>query len=122
MTIIDTISALEATRRKAMLAGDTDTLARLIGAECTYVHSTGAVDSGADYVAKLRRGDFAYEAIEIDQQSIHLNDSVATVVFRMRAGLVVGDVRRDATCRCTAVWVTSGTTHALTAFQSTPIA
>jgi hypothetical protein len=120
-TSVDDVAALEAARIAAAVACDAETLARLIDPQCTYVHSTGDVDTGSGYVDKLRRGVFSYDYIDVDQRSIRPLPFVTIVVFRMHASLRVDGVSAQTSSRCTTVWVATDSTHRLNAFHATPI-
>ena len=48
--------AAEERRTRAMAASDVAALAEFIDDDCRYVHSSGAVDTKASYLEKLRLG------------------------------------------------------------------
>ena len=54
MTTNDEILALDARRRKAMVAGDTAELETLLHRDLTYTHSSGAVDTKSSYIGGVR--------------------------------------------------------------------
>ncbi|HEY0229136.1 MAG TPA: nuclear transport factor 2 family protein, partial [Mycobacterium sp.] len=123
MTCIDDIVlALEDRRIASMISGDAEALATLISPACRYVHSSGDSDTGRAYLDKVRSGVFGYEAADIDERSDVVSAAnVATIVFRMRATVRVGTVRRQTFDRCTAVWADRDTAFQLVAFQATPL-
>ncbi|AHH18585.1 hypothetical protein NONO_c38010 [Nocardia nova SH22a] len=118
MTTTRSVPDLERTRIAAMVAGDIDTLATLLNDSCVYIHSTGAVDTGQSYLDKLRRGEFGYDAIDVDEMSTITEGDVTVIAFRMSADIRVGDQHRHSVSRCTAVWSAPGS---LICFQATPL-
>lgn len=111
---------LERRRIGAMLARDVATLEGLFAPSCTYIHSTGAVDTGQSYLAKLAAGDFSYDAIDIDDQSVVTDGPIAVVQFRMTADIRLAGGARHGVTRCSSVWVADGQTCHLLLFQGTP--
>lgn len=120
MITAERILGLEARRTELMIEGDADALAALLHPRCRYIHSTGAVDTREGYLTKLRDGVFAYRAIEATEQEVTLTESVATVVFRMDARIVVSGAERAASSRCAAVWSRTEPPELLS-FQATPL-
>jgi hypothetical protein len=120
--IDDIVLALEDRRISSMISGDIEALAALISPACCYVHSSGDFDTGRAYLDKVRNGVFGYEAADIDERSVVVSAAnVATIVFRMRATVRVGTVRRQTFDLCTAVWTDRDTAFQLVAFQATPL-
>jgi hypothetical protein len=60
----------EKRRTRAMVDGDVAALAVLLDIDCRYVHSSGAVDTKAGYLEKLRAGDIGYSWIRPSDQLI----------------------------------------------------
>src|SRR5690242_15984408 len=87
--IADQIEALETARYQAMLAGDADTLAPLLGADLVYGHSTGAVDSKATYLAGVRAQTLTYQAIERAATQVQVYGDAAVASGRARLNVVV---------------------------------
>src|ERR1700712_209054 len=74
---MQTITDREAGLYQAMLGFDYSALDRILSDEVRYIHSTGVVESKAEYFAAMRRGLYEYGAIEITDTRTQLIDSVA---------------------------------------------
>jgi hypothetical protein len=62
---------------KAMLAFDYPALDGILSDEVSYIHSTGVVETKAEYFAAMRRGLYEYGAIEIAGSQTRMFDGVA---------------------------------------------
>jgi hypothetical protein len=62
---------------KAMLAFDYPALDRILSDDVSYIHSTGVVETKAEYFAGMRRGLYEYGAIEIAGSQTRMFDGVA---------------------------------------------
>jgi hypothetical protein len=62
---------------KAMLAFDYPALDRILSDEVSYIHSTGVVETKAEYFGGMRRGLYEYGAIEITGGQTRMFDGVA---------------------------------------------
>lgn len=88
------VLAAERARAEAMTAGDVDALDALLDDECSYVHSTGAIDTKDEYLDRLRTGALVYRTVRISEQEVlELGDGCA-VSHRMDAEMVLGGVVR----------------------------
>jgi hypothetical protein len=56
--------ASNSARFTAMVRGDLTALDTLLGPELSYIHSDGALESKAQFLATLRTGQLRYQAIE----------------------------------------------------------
>jgi hypothetical protein len=73
---------------RAMLAFDYPALDRILSHEVSYIHSTGVVETKAEYVTGMRGGLYEYGAIEILGAQTRMFDGVAitTGVMEMLVG------------------------------------
>ena len=62
---------------RAMLAFDYPALDRILSDEVSYIHSTGVVETKAEYFTGMRRGLYEYGAIEISSSRTRMFDGVA---------------------------------------------
>lgn len=123
MTITtDAAVALEKSRLQAMLAGDVAALRQLISPDCSYVHTTGRLDTGQSYLDNLAHGGFHYESLTAADTVVTAHGSTAVVVCRLAARLVIGSEPVTSVMRCTAVWAEARGSTRMIAFQSTSIA
>lgn len=104
-----------------MVEGDVAALAALIDDDCRYVHSSGAVDTKADYLEKLQAGAIGYAWIRsCDQMLIEVGTGVA-VSHRMEAELILAGVRRRYQSQAVAFWRQTPLGLRLVYFQATAL-
>lgn len=113
------VEGLERSRREAMVARDLGALRELISPRCTYVHSSGLVQSGAEYLDQLTSGSFGYESLDADELDVVVTGPMAVAVSRQTAAMVIDADRHVAVTRCTATWLRHDGQTRLVAFQST---
>ncbi len=65
--------------RKAMVDGDSATLANLVSANLSYGHSGGHIDDKTEFVQKLVSGGSDFVTIEIKAQSINVTKKTAVL-------------------------------------------
>jgi len=84
MTIAQTkessaVSAAVEAFRKATIAGDRSTLDKLAAEELSYGHSSGRLESKAEFIESLASGKSGFSAIELSDQSVNIVDNIALV-------------------------------------------
>jgi hypothetical protein len=116
------VLALEERRRQAMLAGDGPALQGLLADELVYVHSTGACDAKASYLAKLTGGSLQYLELNFSELQVQWLGQAAVVSGRMAAQVSKdGQLKRVASLFMT-VWACgNGGVWRLHAHQGTPL-
>jgi archaellin len=65
--------------RKAMIASDRSALEKLTAAELSYGHSSGRVETKAEYIEALVSGKSGFSAIELAEQTVNVVDKIAIV-------------------------------------------
>jgi len=73
------VSAAVEAWRKAMIAADKSALDKLTTAELSYGHSSGRVETKAEYIEALVSGKSSFSAIALDGQTINVVDKIAIV-------------------------------------------
>ena len=73
------VSAAVEALRKAMVAGDKAALDKIAAAELSYGHSSGRVESKAEFVQAFVSGKSGFSAIELSAQTVNVVDKVALV-------------------------------------------
>ena len=73
------ISAAVENLRKAMVAGDRPALEKLSMEELTYGHSSGRLESKAEFIEALASGKSGFSAIELSDQTVNVVDKIALV-------------------------------------------
>jgi hypothetical protein len=115
------IRALEAQRRVAMLALDTQALEALFDEGLLYLHSTGGRDSRASYLAKLASGAMRYETLTLDVSDVVVRERFALLSGSMTASVrVAGDKPQvlAIASRYEALWMLSANGWRMAAIQS----
>ena len=73
------VTAAVESLRKAMIAGDRSALDKLSADELTYGHSSGRLETKAEFIEALASGKSGFTAIELSDQSVRIVDNVALV-------------------------------------------
>jgi len=73
------ISAAVENWRKAMIAADKSALDKLTTAELSYGHSSGRVETKAEFIEALVTGKSGFSAIELTGQTVNVVDKIAIV-------------------------------------------
>jgi hypothetical protein len=73
------VSAAVEAWRKAMIAADKSALDKLTTAELSYGHSSGRVETKAEYIEALVSGKSGFSAIELAGQTVNVVDKIAIV-------------------------------------------
>ena len=83
-----TLEAAVGALYRAMLAHDIAGLDALLAAECRYVHSTGVVESKAEFLAGVRDGLYEYERVQPNAPQITVDGALAVLfdVIDFRGG------------------------------------
>jgi hypothetical protein len=107
---------------RAMLAFDYPALDGIPSDEVSYIHSTGVVETKAEYIAGLRRGLYEYGAIEIPSGQTHMFDGVALTsgVMEMLVG-ANGSVKHTIRLQHVLIWQQEAGTWRLLLRQATRI-
>lgn len=120
------VLAADARRFAAMVQGDLAALDRLLADDLTYTHSTGQLETKAQFLESLRSGTLRYLSAKPSDQAVRLYGDMAVVTGRaeMKASSQGQDL--VLTMRFTEVWVKSGGANSggawkLAAWQSTRI-
>ena len=73
------VSAAVEAWRKAMIAADRAALESVTTAELSYGHSSGRVETKAEYIEALVSGKSGFSAIELTEQTVNVVDKIAIV-------------------------------------------
>jgi hypothetical protein len=118
----DIITQREAELYRAMLAFDYTALDGLLSDEVSYIHSTGVVETKAEYFAGLRQGLYEYGDITIPSGQTRLFDGVAmtTGVMEMLVG-AKGSAKGTIRLQHVLIWRREASTWRLLLRQATRI-
>jgi ketosteroid isomerase-like protein len=115
------IKKLEDRRFRAMIDGDFDTLANLLGDGLVYTHSTGLSDNHGEYIAKCKKGVFKYRKIERPTENIQVYGDAAVVTGHTKMEVMIDGKPKLLNSRYTNVWVKGPKGWQMVVWQSTPI-
>ena len=118
-TDADDLLAAEDERYDAMVAGDLETLDRLLADEVSYAHSSGVRDTKGQYFAKVRSGYYDYHSIDHPVERVEVLGDTAIVVGRMTADLTVDGTRKTIDNLALAVWTRTADGWRLLAYAPT---
>ena len=116
------ILAADARRFTAMVQGDQAALDGLLADDLTYTHSSGQMESKAQFLESLRSGKLRYLSAQPSDQAVRLYGDTAVVTGRAEIKANNQGQELVLSLRFTEVWVKSGGTWKLTAWQSTKVA
>jgi ketosteroid isomerase-like protein len=116
------VLAADARRFAAMIQGDQAALDRLLADDLTYTHSSGQLETKAQFLESLRSGKLRYLSAERSDVAVRLYGDTAVVTGRAEVKVSTGGEEGVLPLRFTEVWVKSGGGWKLTAWQSTRIA
>jgi ketosteroid isomerase-like protein len=115
----DEILKIEDQRVQAMIAGDVATLDRLLADDLTYAHSTGQVESKAEFLGRIKSGDLKYNAMPREDVKVRLLGCAAIVTGRAKLDVESKGVKLSFPLRFTDVYVKRAERWQLIAWQST---
>ena len=103
----------------AVVAQDFDRLEAIYGDGLIYAHSTGAIETKAEYMAKLRQGAARYDGIDLEKTTVRLHGkaAVAHSIVIMRGENAAGPFNNK--LMLMHVWVQDGADWKLAAHQTT---
>jgi ketosteroid isomerase-like protein len=115
------VRAADARRMAAMVKGDTAALTELLAEDLTYTHSTGQVETRAQFVESIGSGKLRYLAIEPSEVAVRLYGEMAIVTGRADMKVSAQGREQAFPIRFTEVWVKRGGHWRMAAWQSTRI-
>lgn len=111
--------AANASRFRAMMREDLPGLDTLLAPELTYIHSDGALESKAQFLATVRTGRLHYQAIEPGDLKAHVYGDAGVVTGRSRMRVKAGADLLQFSIRFTALYRRTGKRWLLVAWQAT---
>lgn len=125
-TMADMQAVMETQQRRfaAMTSVDVAALDSLLAPSLVYTHSTGRVETKAQFLESLRAGTLRYLTIEPTDLDVQLFTDVALITGRADLRVALGGEERDLALRFTEVYVQwePGGPWQLAAWQSTGMA
>jgi hypothetical protein len=116
---MEEIIKMEDRRLKAMTQTDTAALDQILADDLTYTHSSGMLETKAQFIDSLKSGRVKYESVECDE--VKVRDYGATAVVTGFANFKVQSGGRGTSFRVrfTDIYVNRGDLWQMVAWQST---
>ena len=119
MADVEMIKALDGDRMRAMVAGDLETLGRILSDDMTYVHTSAAVDTKSSIMESIGNGNLNYK--KMAARDVRVRDFGDTAVLRGQADVEVTSGGNDLTfsLEFTEVYANGDEGWQMVAWQST---
>jgi ketosteroid isomerase-like protein len=115
----DDVAAAEKKRFAAMIAGDVAILAPLLADDLTYTHSSGRVDTKAQFLDNLRSGQQKYFSIAPEDTAVRVYGDTAVSTGRSAMHVSAAGQEMRFRIQFTDVWVRRDGRWQMVAWQST---
>ena len=115
----ETIEALDGERMRAMVAGDVDTLGRILADDLTYVHTSSAVDTKASMLESIGNGNLNYRKMAARNVMARTCGDAAIVNGEADVEVTSGGNDLTFSLRFTDVYVNGDAGWQMVAWQST---
>jgi len=115
------ITQLERQRALAVVHRDLEFLDKITAADSMRILPTGALESKADLLSKLKSGEVTYSAIDVDQLSVKVYDGAAVATGRSAAQGQAHGKAFQARWRFSRVWIRKDSGWQEVMFQLTPL-
>lgn len=117
----DAVKAAELARFKAMTTGDFAALAKALGDDLVYTHSSAAVDTKASFLEALTSGRTKYQSIEPREMTVRVYGNTAIINAAAHFLVNANGQQLDNQLRFTDVWVLRDGRWQMVAWQSTKL-
>lgn len=117
----DEIRAAEKSWATAVTSANLPALEKILGDQLIYAHSTGAIESKADYIGRLKSGKQKYDAIEQQSITVRMFGNAAVAHVKLRMAGISNDRPFNDQLMAMHFWVKQGGAWRLVAHQTTKL-
>jgi len=120
--VADNVRALDRQQREAAVRGETAFLEQYAASDYVSINPAGILSTREQSLARMKSGDVKLEAIDVDQEEVHVYGDVVVITGREH---VRGNYKGhpfDSMARYSRVWIRREDLWKLVLFQETPIA
>jgi ketosteroid isomerase-like protein len=117
----DQIRAAEKSWAAAVTSANLPALEKMLGDRLIYAHSSGVIESKADYIGRLRSGKQKYEVIDQQSITVQIYGNTAVAHSKLRMSGKSDDRLFDDQLMAMHVWVKQGGAWRLVAHQTTKL-
>jgi len=120
--VADQVRALDKQQREAALRGETTFEEQYTANEYVSINPAGVLSTREQTLARMKSGVVKLEAIDVDQEEVHVYGDVAVITGREHVRGSYKGHTFDNTARYSRVWVRRESLWKLVLFHETPIA
>jgi ketosteroid isomerase-like protein len=117
----DVVKAAELERFAAAEQDDLDGLGGLLADDLTYTHSTGELQTKAQFLDRLKSGKLKFKKIEPSDLQVRVYGATAIITGTAKLAVVSDGQPKDVNIRFTDAWVNRAGRWQLVAWQSTKL-
>jgi ketosteroid isomerase-like protein len=117
----DEIRAAEKSWAAAVTSANLSALEKILGEQLIYAHSTGAIESKADYIGRLKSGKQKYDTIEQQSITVRTFGTAAVAHSKLRMAGISNDRPFNDQLMAMHFWVKQGGAWRLMAHQTTKL-
>jgi len=118
-TAADAVKAAELKRFEAAEKDDLDLLGKTLADDLTYTHSTGVLQTKAQFLDDLKSGKLKFKKIEPSDLQVRVYGTTAIINGTAKLAVVSDGQPKDVSIRFTDVWVNRAGRWQMVAWQST---
>jgi len=117
----DEVRAAEKNWAAAVTSANYPALEKILSGELIYAHSTGAIESKADYIGRLKSGKQKYDVIDLENVTVKVYGDAAVAHSKLRMSGVSDARPFNDRLMAMHVWVKQGGAWRLVAHQTTKL-
>ncbi len=117
----DEIRAAEKNWAAAVTSANFAALEKILGDQLIYAHSTGAIESKADYIGRLRSGKQKYDVIDQQSVTVRVYGNAAVAHLKLRMSGISNERPFNDQLMAMHFWVKQGGSWRLVAHQTTKL-